>query len=61
MTARWHAALAWALTGVELPLPEPGQPDVAALVDDLARAGWPAERIAGHARAEAAADHAWPH
>ncbi|MGC3994319.1 MAG: hypothetical protein QM779_09470 [Propionicimonas sp.] len=61
MTARWHAALAWALTGVELALPEPGRPDVAALVDDLARSGWPVERIAEHARAEARAERAWPH
>ncbi|MCB0911457.1 MAG: hypothetical protein KDB60_07570 [Propionibacteriaceae bacterium] len=61
MSARWQAALGQALTGVELPLPEPGAPDPAALVADLAAHGWPGDRIAGHARAEAAAERPWPH
>ncbi len=61
MSARWHAALGCALTGEELPLAEPGVPDPAALVDDLAALGWTRDRIAAHARAEAAAEHAWPH
>ena len=58
---RWHAALAMALVGEELVLPEPGRPDVGALLPDLAAAGWPADRIAEHARARALAEQAWPH
>lgn len=61
MNARWHAALGLALTGVDLPLSEPGIPDPAALVTDLASHGWPRDRIADHARAEAAAERPWPH
>lgn len=61
MSGRWHAALGYALVGVELDLPEPGAPDPAALVAALADADWPSERIATHARVEVAADRTWPH
>jgi len=61
VSGRWHAALACALTGAELSLAESGAPDPAALVDDLAALGWPRDRIADHARAEATAGRPWPH
>ncbi len=61
MTARWQAALGYALTGRDLELPEPGHPAPQALVDGLAANGWPASRIGDHARAVAAAESAWPH
>jgi hypothetical protein len=61
VSGHWHTALACALTGEALPLPEPGGPDPAVLVADLVAGGWTRERIADHARAEAAAERAWPH
>ncbi|MCA0294665.1 MAG: hypothetical protein LCH96_04970 [Actinobacteria bacterium] len=61
MSVRWHAALGYALTGAELALPETGRPDAAALIGELADAGWPAERIARHAREVADAELGWPH
>ncbi len=61
MSRRWHAALGSALTGEELDLPESGRPDVAALIGDLAGLGWPARRIADHAREVVAAELPWPH
>ncbi len=61
MSGRWHAALGYALTGEELPLPEPGAPDPVMLVEHLAIAGWPGSRISAHAHAEAEAERAWPH
>ncbi len=47
---RWQTALGFALTQLELPLPPSEAPDPAELVKALAQAGWPAERIAEHAR-----------
>nr|WP_300149870.1 hypothetical protein [Propionicimonas sp.] len=61
MSGRWHAALGYALTGEELDLPDAPAPDVPVLLDDLADLGWTAERIAAHARGQAAAERAWPH
>ena len=61
MNGRWHAALGYALTGSELDLTEPGAPDPARLVIDLAVTGWPRERIAAHALDEVAAERPWPH
>jgi len=61
VTARWQAALGFALTGHELELAEPGRPDPKALVDGLEAAGWPAARVGEHARERAAAESAWPH
>jgi len=58
---RWHTALAVALVGEELALAEPGRPDVALLLADLAAAGWSADRIGDHARARMAGEQAWPH
>ena len=61
MTARWQAALGYALTGSELDLEEPGHPDPESLVSALANAGWPADRIEEHARGLVAAESSWPH
>jgi hypothetical protein len=61
VSGRWHAALGYALVGVEFDLAEPGAPDPSALVAALADAGWPSERIAAHARTEVAAERTWPH
>ena len=61
MSGRWQAAVAYALVGVELPLPETGLADPAAAVEGLAGQGWPAERIAEHAREVVAAEQPWPH
>ncbi|HEX5336687.1 MAG TPA: hypothetical protein VFW55_12450 [Propionicimonas sp.] len=61
MTARWHAALGFALTGHDLELAEPGRPDPEALLEDLEAAGWPSSRLGEHARERAAAEFAWPH
>ena len=58
---RWHAAIGYALVGEELALDEPGAPDAALLVSQLAAAGWDAGRIAAHARATAEAEQPWPH
>lgn len=59
MTAGWHRAIAWALTGEDLPLPEQDVPDLDALVEQLAAAGWPASRIVASA-GEARAAGIWP-
>jgi hypothetical protein len=61
VTARWQAALGYALTGCELALAEPGHPDPQALVAGLDAHGWPASRVGEHARERAAAEAAWPH
>jgi hypothetical protein len=61
VTARWQAALAYALTGCELPLGEPGRPDPQALVEGLDAAGWPASRVGEHARDQVVAESTWPH
>jgi len=61
VTARWHAALGFALTGCELELRETGGPDPQALVDGLEEAGWPASRVDAHARGQVAAGLPWPH
>lgn len=58
---RWHAAIGYALVGEELALDEPGAPDAALLVSQLAAAGWDAGRIAAHARATVEAEQPWPH
>lgn len=56
----WHRALAWALTGEALDLPDRPAPDADALVAELARHGWGAERVRTHAL-EAAGVTPWPH
>jgi hypothetical protein len=61
VTARWQAALGYALTGCHVELAEPGHPDPQALVDELEANGWPAFRVGEHARETAAAETAWPH
>jgi hypothetical protein len=61
MSPRWQAAVGYALVGDELALVESGRPEPAALVVALAEAGWTAERIGDHARAELAAERVWPH
>lgn len=58
---RWHAAIAWALVGERLALPEPGRPDPTTLVTDLAAVGWTADRIGGHASSRLQREQAWPH
>jgi hypothetical protein len=59
-TARWQAALAYALVGAELPLEE-GRADPDAAVAALTDLGWTAERIGTHAREVVAAEQPWPH
>lgn len=61
MSARWHSALAFALTTVELDLPGTQQPDPEVVLAKLAEAGWSAGRIGEHARAVLAAEQPWPH
>ena len=61
MTARWQAAVGYALTGDELVLAETGRPDPVSLVTALADAGWPAERVEDHARGLVVAEAPWPH
>lgn len=61
MTARWHAALGYALTGTEPALPDAAEPEPAALAAALAEAGWPADRIAAHALATLTGGGVWPH
>ncbi len=58
---RWHAAIGYALVGEELSLAEPGRPDPARLVGDLADAGWDVGRIHAHASACTEAEQPWPH
>ena len=60
MSAAWHAALAWALTGEPMDLGVQDAPDVDELAGRLAARGWGAERVAAHAREASVAD-AWPH
>lgn len=61
MSPRWHAAISFALIGVELEVDEPGQPDPDALATALAARGWTGDRIAGHARVRLEAGMPWPH
>ena len=61
MTARWQAALGYALTGSELELAEPGRPDPEALVEGLTAGGWPAATVGDHARKRVEAELPWPH
>lgn len=61
MTVRWQSALGYALIGVELELPEPGTPQVDALLASLSDAGWDASRIGAHAREVVSAEQPWPH
>ncbi len=61
MSARWHTALAYALTGEQLDLPEAEHPDASAVVAELSARGWDAARIGAHARALAEAGTGWPH
>lgn len=42
-------------------LPEPGRPDVEALVRDLAVRGWDSDRIGAHALERQGAGLPWPH
>lgn len=61
MTARWQASLAYALVGEEFDLPPTGSPDPDAIVRQLQAEGWPADRIADHARRRIAEELVWPH
>lgn len=61
MTARWQAAVGYALTGDELTLAELGRPEPEMLIDALAAAGWPADRVGDHARQVLTAEQVWPH
>jgi len=60
-TARWQAAVAYALVGVELPVEETGRADPEATVAALAGLGWTADRIGTHAREVVATEQPWPH
>lgn len=60
MSAAWHAAIAWALTGEPIDLGVQEAPDVDELVTQLAARGWDAGRVSAHAH-EASAAGAWPH
>lgn len=60
MSAAWHAAIAWALTGEPLDVGVQEAPVVDELVGQLAARGWDAERLSAHAR-EASASGPWPH
>nr|NLI50253.1 hypothetical protein [Propionibacterium sp.] len=57
----WHRALAFALTGVELPLGLQDRPDTEALLRELRSSGWSPESLADHARRRLAASETWPH
>lgn len=57
----WHAAIAYALTGVELELSEPPAPDPDLLVADLASLGWTSARIRRHAGERVDSGSPWPH
>lgn len=56
----WHRAIAYALTGADLPLGGQAAPDLDAFARQLDEQGWDAERLGAHAR-EAAASGPWPH
>lgn len=56
----WHRALAWALTGEALELPDHPVPDADALVAELDACGWNTGRIRAHA-VETAGVRPWPH
>ena len=62
MTDRpWHRALAHALTGEDLPLPDGPGPATEALASELETAGWDRSRLRAHAAAARAAGRRWPH
>lgn len=61
MTARWHAALGYALVAQDLGFVETAAPDPAAAVALLAEAGWDATAIREHAQAAIAEECVWPH
>ncbi len=61
MSARWQAALAYALVAVDFELPASEQPDPEALLLRLAEAGWDEQRIGAHARLVIEAEQPWPH
>lgn len=61
MSAAWHTALGFALTGEEFELPATAQPEVDTLLAQLAEHGWTADRLGAHARDTAAAERPWPH
>ena len=60
MTNRWHRAIGFALTGIDLDLAPQATPDLDALVTQLAERGWDADRMIRHAH-QAAASELWPH
>ncbi|MEA5054374.1 MAG: hypothetical protein VB093_13135 [Propionicimonas sp.] len=59
--ARWQASLAYALTGADLELSEPGRPDPPALIAGLAAQGWTPARLRAHAEACVRDGQSWPH
>lgn len=58
---RWQAAVAFALTGEVLDLPESGEPQPAELVSALAERGWNQATVIAEARRCAASGEPWPH
>jgi len=56
-------ALAYALTGVTWTFATegPDAPDMSDIADRMAASGWPAERVAAHARETLDSDGVWPH
>lgn len=61
MSVGWHRALAHALVGSDLGLPDAPAPDPDALRAALAAAGWDAGRLGAHAAARRARGEPWPH
>lgn len=59
--APWLPAVAWALTGEALDLVWSDAPAPEAVVAALEASGWPADRIAEHARSRTEAGLPWPH
>lgn len=49
-TPGWQSALAYALTGEWLPIPESGEPNADVLVAELERIGWTGPRLVEAAR-----------
>ncbi len=61
MTLAWHRALASALVGSDLGLPDAPAPQPDAVRAALADAGWDADRLAAHVAECRAAGEPWPH
>lgn len=57
----WHRALAYAVCGELIDLPDHRAPDPAVLAEELAAAGWDRTALRRHARDARDAGSAWPH